>query len=205
MTKTNQEGLFSNKALALIPLCIAMNVALGGLVHFLKVPVYLDATGTILAALLIGWGGGVIVGVASFLLAALIISPVYAFFVGTQAVIAIYIYFVAAHFAGLRTMPRAIITGIGLGIVAGVVSAPIIVWVFGGVSGSGRDLITALLAGSGQQILKAVLLSGAASEPVDKTLQVLIVFSLLRNSPLALIGSYRNPVLVRNGFLPASE
>ncbi|WP_295882165.1 hypothetical protein [uncultured Thiohalocapsa sp.] len=203
MTELTKRSLFNQQALALMPLCIALNIALGGVVHFLKLPIYLDATGTILATLLLGLPAGVIVGVASFLLASLVISPVYVFFVGTQAAIAIYIYLVARYLHGLLSTPRAIATGIGLGVLAGVVSAPIIVLVFGGVSGSGRDLVTALIASSGQQILNAVMLSGAASEPIDKTLQVLIAFSLLRGSPKGLLERFRNPWLVGNGFLKA--
>jgi len=88
-----------------------------------------------------------------------------------------------------------------LGIVAGVVSAPVIVLVFGGVSGSGRDLITAGLISTGQQIYKAVILSGAASEPVDKLLQALAAFFIIKSSPKSILNQFRNPLLEKNGLL----
>lgn len=192
---------FSNKVLTLIPLCIALNLVLGGLVHVLKLPIYLDATGTILVTLLAGWRAGVVVGVASFLLASLIISPVYVYFIGTQAVIAVYVYLLASKLKGLRSVPYACLTGIGLGVVAGIVSAPVIVAVFGGVSGSGRDLITAILMNSGQQVLNAVILSGATSEPVDKLLQVLIAYSLIKGTPKHLLQHFDNKMLRDNKLL----
>lgn len=192
---------FTTKQLALMGMLIALNVAIGGIVHVIKLPIFLDAIGTVLAVLLLGWRAGIVVGVLSFLVAAVVINPVYVWFIGTQAVIAIFIYLLAAKLASFKSLPRVIATGIALGIVAGIVSAPIIVVVFGGVAGSGRDLITAGLLSTGQQIYKAVLLSGAASEPVDKLLQVLTAFFVLKSLPKKVLEQFRNPVLEKNGFL----
>jgi energy-coupling factor transport system substrate-specific component len=192
---------FTPKQLALMGMCIALNVAIGGIVHVLKLPIFLDAVGTILAVLLIGLVPGIVVGVLSFVVAAIIINPVYLYFVGTQAVVAIYIYLVAKHFAAFSTLTRTIIAGLLLGVVAGVVSAPVIVTVFGGVAGSGRDLITAGLIATGQQVFKAVILSGAASEPVDKVLQCIAVFFALRAMPKNLLRSFANPLLEKNNFI----
>lgn len=192
---------FTTKQLALMGMLIALNVAIGGIVHVIKLPIFLDAIGTVLAVLLLGWEAGIVVGVLSFLVAAVVINPVYIWFIGTQAVIAIFTYLLAAKLASFKSLPRVIATGIALGIVAGIVSAPIIVIVFGGVAGSGRDLITAGLLSTGQQIYKAVLLSGIASEPVDKLLQVLTAFFVLKSLPKKVLEQFRNPVLEKNGFL----
>ncbi len=192
---------FTTRQLALMGMLIALNVAIGGIVHVIKLPIFLDAVGTVLATLILGLGAGVVVGVLSFVVAAVVINPVYVWFVATQAAIAIFIYVLASRFAAFKSLPRVIATGIALGVVAGIVSAPIIVGVFSGVSGSGRDLITAGLISTGQQIYKAVILSGAASEPVDKVLQVLAAFYVLRALPKKVLGQFRNPVLEKNGFL----
>ena len=189
------------KSLALMSMLIALNIAIGGVVHLIKLPVFLDAIGTILAAVLLGFVPAVVVGVVSFLIAAALISPVYVWFVGTQAVIAAFAWICATHFGTFRSVPRAAITGICLGIVAGIVSAPVIVLVFGGVAGSGRDLVTAALLSTGHQIYKAVLMSGAASEPIDKVLQVLAALFVLRGLPKSLLRQFRNPALERNGLV----
>jgi energy-coupling factor transport system substrate-specific component len=187
--------------LALIPVGIALNVALGGVVNALKLPIYLDAVGTILVTVLVGWKAGVVVGVISFILASILISPVYVYFIGTQAVIAVYVHLVITHLRILSRPWKIALAGVGLGIVAGVVSAPVIVYVFGGASGSGRDLVTALIVGSGQQIMKAVVLSGAASEPIDKTLQLFLAYSLVRSLPKRVLGRFSNKALRANGLL----
>lgn len=180
---------------------VALNVSIGGLVHVTKLPIFLDAIGTIIAVLLLGLAPGMVVGVVSFLLASVLINPVYIWFVGTQAVIAAFVYLFASRLAAFKSLGRVFPTGIALGIVAGVVSAPVIVLVFGGVAGSGRDLITAGLISTGQQIYKAVILSGAASEPVDKLLQTLAAFYVVRSLPKRILARFRNPVLEKNGFL----
>lgn len=192
---------FTTRQLALMGMLVALNVAVGGIVHVIKLPIFLDSIGTILAAVILGLGGGVVVGVLSFLVAAVLINPVYIWFIGTQAAIAIAVYLLASRLATFKSVPRVVVMGIVLGVVAGIVSAPIIILVFGGVAGSGRDMITAGLISTGQQIYKAVILSGAASEPVDKVLQVLAAFFVLRALPKSVLGQFRNAVLEKNGFL----
>jgi energy-coupling factor transport system substrate-specific component len=190
----------STAQLSLMGMLIAFNVALGGFIHVIKLPIFLDAIGTILAAVLLGMRPAIIVGVLSFVISAAVISPVYLWFTPTQAVIAVAVALMAAKLGVFRSLPRVIPAGIALGVIAGIFSAPIIVYVFGGVAGSGRDLITASLVSTGQQIYKAVLLSGAASEPVDKLLQMLAAFFILRALPKRVLQPFQNPVLEKNGF-----
>ena len=190
----------SNHQLTLMATLVALNVSIGGLVHVIKLPIYLDAIGTIVAAVVLGLVPAIVVGVLSFLVAAAIINPVYIYFCGTQAVIAVYAY-LAARIGVFKSLARAIPAGILLGIVTGIVSAPVIVFVFGGVAGSGRDLITAALIRTGHQVFHSVLLSGAASEPVDKLLQVVAAFYVLKKLPKSLLSRHRNPALQANGLL----
>lgn len=192
---------FNEKQLALMGVLISFNVAIGGLVHIIKLPVFLDAMGTILTVFLIGPIAGALVGIASFLIASALISPVYAWFIGTQAIIAFTVYILAFNFKAFKSIWRVVISGIILGIIAGIVSAPVIVLVFGGVSGSGRDLITATLVGSGQQVFKAVLMSGAASEPVDKSIQLLFAYFVLRSMPKKILREFDNRLLRINHLL----
>lgn len=172
--------------LALIPLGIALNLVLGTLVHTLKLPIYVDAVGTILVTLLAGWRAGIVVGVGSFLIGGLLTNPVLPWFSGTQAAIAIYTHIVGRR-GGFRTLPRSIASGVGLGMIAGVVSAPVIVYLFGGITGSGASLVVAFLLASGKSVLKSVLLSGLAAEPIDKTLQCLLARAVLRGLPSQLL------------------
>ncbi len=188
------------RVLALIPLGIAINLTLGTLVHTLKLPVYVDAVGTIVVTLLAGLRAGVCTGVLSFLLGGVLVNPALPWFSGTQAAIAIYVHLVARK-GWFRSIPRTVACGIGLGIVAGVASAPVIVALFGGLTGSGASLVVAFLLKSGESIYKSVLLSGLASEPLDKTLQCLLAVWLIRGLPERLLRRFPGGTLAKNGFI----
>ena len=64
MNSIRRSGLNST-ALALIPLAIAINIAGGQLVKTLRLPIYLDSIGTVLAGALLGPWIGLITGVLS--------------------------------------------------------------------------------------------------------------------------------------------
>jgi energy-coupling factor transport system substrate-specific component len=196
---TNQSSSQSRQALAVIPLGIALNLALGTIVHTLKLPIFLDAIGTITVTLLLGMRAGIAVGVLSFLIGGLLTDPVLPWFSGTQAIIAIYTHIVAKY-AGFKSIPKTVLSGLGLGIVAAIASAPVIVMLFGGVTGSGSSLVVAFLLKSGQGIIKSVLLSGLASEPLDKTLQCLLAVWIIRGLPRTILQKFTNGSLIQNNM-----
>ena len=73
--------------------------------------------------------------------------------------------------------------GIGWGIVAAIVSAPVAVYLFGGVTGSGSALVTLFFVKTGHQLLDSVLLSGFSIEPIDKTIQMILAIYVARSTP----------------------
>ena len=87
----------------------------------------------------------------------------------------------------------SLVYGIVTGLVAAVVSAPVVAYLFGGVTGSGSTFIVALFLKAGQQVLSAALLSGLAAEPIDKTLQVLLAALLYRATPAEFIAMLQAP------------
>lgn len=187
--------------LALVPLGIALNLVLGTLVNIVRIPVYVDAVGTIVVAVLVGPWAAVVTGVGSFLLGGALTNPVLPWFSGTQAAIGLYAAF-AARRGWFRSVPRTVIAGVGLGVVAGVVSAPVIVYLFGGITGSGASLIVAFLLASGESLLNSVLLSGLAAEPIDKTIQCLLAIWLLKGMPSSVLERFNVAALAINRLLP---
>jgi len=83
-----------------------------------------------------------------------------------------------------RSIPRTIVTGISIGIAAAIVSAPVIIKLFGGITGSGSGFLTAFLLASGKKIVESAILTGISCEPIDKTIQCLLAFWLVRTLPL---------------------
>jgi energy-coupling factor transport system substrate-specific component len=190
--------MLTTPRLVAIALCAALNFAIGNIVYLIKLPIYLDSIGTILCALLIfpdrlaAITCAFVAGFIAAMLTGLILNPFLPWFSLTILAIAI----VSALLTGLATgmfrarpLPVArfvgAIIGCGLitGIVSAVVSAPVLVYLFGGVTGSGSAFVVALFLKTGQQLLDSVVLAGLTTEPIDKTLQVLLAALLYRGTP----------------------
>lgn len=204
----NAESAAGNKRpqtaalfLATVPVGILLNLGIGTLVHVLKLPLFVDAVGTILVTILVGIPAGITTGVLSFLLGGLLVNPVMPYFSGTQAAIAIFVGIMARQ-SFFRSIPKTVVTGILLGVVAAVVSAPVIVKLFGGITGSGSGVITAFLLASGKSVLKSVFMTGLSCEPVDKTLQCLLVFWLLKSLPRKIKERFSKVGFFQRNFAP---
>lgn len=71
------------------------------------------------------------------------------------------------------------VAGVITGVIAAIVSAPISAYVFGGVTGSGTDLLVAALRQGGADVLQASLGQGFFSDPLDKTITSFVVYTIL--------------------------
>lgn len=184
--------------LVLIPLGVGLNIGLAALVGLLKIPVYLDAIGTIIITLIIGLRAGIITGIISFILMTVTgLGPYHIYFSGTQVVIALLIYLTASK-GFFKSIPKVVITGIVVGIAAAIASAPVIVYLFGGIEANGPGLITAFLAATGKTITESVVLKGISVEPIDKTIQCLLAFMLIRSLPESLLRRFHSQLLKKN-------
>jgi energy-coupling factor transport system substrate-specific component len=177
---------------------IALNVALGTAVFLLKLPIYFDSIGIMLVAILVpgtrhaAFLVASVVAVISFVIGGLLVNPFLPWFTGTGiagAAFGAYVVrgrvddLVSSEASTTSFAVKVLFCGIGWGVVAALVSAPIVVYLFGGVTGSGTTLILAFLVKAGQQLLNAALLTGLAAEPVDKTLQFLCAILIARSTP----------------------
>jgi uncharacterized membrane protein len=84
------------------------------------------------------------------------------------------------------------LAGVITGIVAAFVSAPIAAYVFGGVTGSGVDVIVAALRQGGSDVLHASLGQGLFSDPIDKTITSFVVFIVLAGLSRRIIARFPN-------------
>jgi energy-coupling factor transport system substrate-specific component len=82
------------------------------------------------------------------------------------------------------------VAGVITGIVAAFVSAPISAIVFGGVTGSGTDLLVAALRQGGADVFNAALGQGLFSDPIDKTITSFVVFIILSSLSRRLIARF---------------
>lgn len=188
----------------LVALCAALNLVLGTIMYLLKLPIYLDMIGTILCAMAIqhdrrlAFGASATAGVISFLLGGLV-NPFLPWFSGTVISVAAITAFVTNRWSNtLRTCAvkstgfwiQVVSLGVLTGLVAALVSAPIVVYLFGGVTGSGSAALVAFFLKMGNQLMKAAIFSGLTAEPVDKTVQLLFSVLLLRATPESFLSRF---------------
>jgi energy-coupling factor transport system substrate-specific component len=167
---------------SLLTAFIALNLTIGGLVSWLKLPIYLDSLGIVLATILLGWRYGALCALLTCGLGFFIVSPYLLAYVGTSLAITCTVESLRRRNM-YRSFGRTIICGLIVALVAAVVSAPVTAFLFGGVTASGADFLTAILLKTGQNIMQAVLLSGISSESVDKTVVAVVAFTVLRSLP----------------------
>jgi energy-coupling factor transport system substrate-specific component len=258
--KTARRGGLNSTALALIPLAIAINIAGGQLVKALRLPIYLDSIGTVLAGALLGpwvglltgalsniiwtgigldqyaltfapvaaiigllagfagrlgafqqpaprWLSALIGGVFLFALALFVMMfvnatsnpdgsmalPTAADLLGQQPLVFLVAFVVglAAGYFVLKNAGYAGLAGLLTGVVAAIVSAPIAAYVFGGVTGSGTDLLVAAFRASGAGILQSAFAQGTVSDPFDKMTSFMVVYLIIQALPRRLL--YRFP------------
>ena len=200
--------MFTTPRLVAIALCAALNFAIGIIVYLVKLPIFLDSVGTILCALLIAAdrrAAIVCAFIAGFIgvVLSLPINPFLMWFTGTVLAIALISALLTARATDTfraRPLPapafagKVVLYGVVTGIVAATVSAPVVAYLFGGVTGSGSAFVVAFFLTTGQKLLESTLYAGFTTEPIDKTVQVLLAALLYRATPQEFINMLRpNP------------
>lgn len=199
--------------LIVIALCAALNFSVGSIVYLIKLPIYLDSIGVILCALLIypdrkaAFVCAFAAALTSTVITGVLVNPFLPWFAGTDLAIALVSTFLTARFGdSFRARPagesdsfrvtatfvrNVVVCGIATGIVAALVSAPVVAYVFGGVTGSGSAFLVGMFLKTGQTLWNATLSSGLIADPIDKTLQVLIAALLYRATPADFLAMVR--------------
>jgi len=187
----SQRG-FNTLTLVMIPVAIAINVAVGQLVLAVKVPIYLDSIGTVLVGILAGPWAGAVTGFLSSTIWTVTgwFPPAIAW-----AGVAVVIGAMAGAFgraAWMHSWWKSALGGVLTGVVAAVLSAPIAAYVFGGVTGSGTDILVAAFRTLGLDALGANMAQGVVSDPIDKLITFLIVYGVLRALPSRFLARFTN-------------
>jgi energy-coupling factor transport system substrate-specific component len=180
---------FNTQTWVLIPIAIAINIAVGQIVLLLKLPVYLDSIGTVLVAVLCGPWAGALTGALSNIIWGIAIDPgalpwwPVAFFIG-------YVAGRMAEWGFFKSWWKVVITGFVVALTAAIVSTPIAVYLFGGITASGSSFITAYLLQTGQGVVQAVLSTGFLVEPVDKITTAMVAFAIILGLPKRTVAGY---------------
>lgn len=190
---------FSTLTLVMIPVAIAINIAVGQLVFALKIPLYLDSIGTVLVGVLAGGWAGALTGLLANMIWGLTgLNVTYAPFAAVAAVIGL----LAGLFSELGWMKRwwkVIVAGLITGLVAATVSAPISAYVFGGVTGGGTDALVAFFRGIGFGILPSSFAQGVSSDPLDKAITFVLVWLIVQSLPKRFLARFPRSEDVQSG------
>ncbi|WP_458116478.1 ECF transporter S component [Arthrobacter sp. D2-10] len=174
----------STQAVVLMPLGIALNISFGQLAGSLGLPIYLDALGTVLVAVLAGPAAGAATGVLSNAIWGLF-NPFALPFAAGSAAIGV-LAGLAARWGMFRRIYLVPVAGLLTGVVGGLLAAPVAAFMFGAAGTMGTNAIVAAFRAMGDTLLVAATKQGLTSDTIDKliifTVVALVVYALPRRT-----------------------
>lgn len=172
---------FSMLAILIIPVAVAVNFVGGQLASLLKLPMYLDCIGTIFGAMLCGPWVGAVIGLLTNVVTG-IANPVNFAFIPVSVVVGL-VTGVLSRKQMFSNWWKWIISMILMALTSMIVAAPIIVYVYGGVTGGGTSIITATMMAAGANIWAAVAGSDGIFTVVDRVISFVISYLIIRVIP----------------------
>jgi energy-coupling factor transport system substrate-specific component len=172
---------FSMLAILIIPIAVAVNFVGGQLALLLKLPLYLDTIGTIFASMLCGpWVGALAGGLTNIING--IASPVNFAFIPVNVIVGLVTGFLAR--GDMFSVWWKWLISIMLMTLASIISAaPIVVLMFGGVTGGGTSLVAAALMATGTNIWLAVIGSDGVFTVIDRSISYFISWFVIKVIP----------------------
>ncbi len=171
----------SVRLLALIPVAVAINLALSAAVDAVGLPLFLDTTGTILTTALAGPVVGILTGVLTSAVNSLR-NPTFWPFVTIQILVALYAW-LAARRGWFRSLKTAVPAGLLLGVIASATSTPISYLIFKCATTGGIALTTKLGQLLGLSDLGACFFGSFVADFGDKAVTFALVATILHALP----------------------
>ena len=172
---------FTMLTILLIPVGVAINVVGGQLASLLHLPMYLDTIGTIFTGIIAGPWVGAVTGLMTNIVTG-ILNPVNFWFIHVNVLVGLVTGFMAR--AGWFTSWwKGLLATVIQAIVSTVASAPVVVYVFGGVTGSGTSLISAVMIAAGTSIWASFLSVEIVWTIVDRIISWLISLGVMKVIP----------------------
>lgn len=164
----------NTKVIAILALCLALNVLGSKVALLLKLPIYLDTIGTLFASATTGPIGGLIVGGLTSILAGLAGDVFSYYFMPVQLIVAL-----AAGIAYKKVAPDNFKNiwwlAFVISIFGTIVSTTITIILFHGITSSGSSIIVQLLYGAGLPKAWAVFIVQILTDYLDRLVGVYVV------------------------------
>lgn len=192
MNKNIWSLKLSTASLVLIPAAVGINYIGKMFASILKLPLWLDAIGTVLAAMLGGPIVGAITGAINNIIYGLTMDPMSFVYALTNIAIGLVVGVLAAK-GWVKTLPKAIVTGVVIALVATLVSTPINIALWGGQTGNvWGDGIFAIMTASGMPVWISSLVDEFVVDFFDKIATVLIAFAIFKGLPKNMTAMFNN-------------
>jgi energy-coupling factor transport system substrate-specific component len=120
--------------------------------------------------------------VTSNLVLGMLSSPIFIAFIPVTAVIGVTAG-IASRVGAFRSVPRALVAGMVIGLLAGATSVPIVLALFGGVTAGGTGIVTIVLRALDLPLASAALIASVSVDVIDKMLSCAIVAAVLARLP----------------------
>lgn len=184
MLQTKKQSIksdFSTLALLTIPIAVAVNFVGSQIHHALSLPLFLDTIGTFFVSMLCGPWVGALTGLIGSLVNGITNPSGIPF-----ALVSICVGLTAGFLARanmFNTWWKIVITVILTSLVSTVVSAPVAVLVYGGVTSSTDSLFAAALMASGVNIWKAVISTNLLFQCLDRVIAIIVTRLIIKVIP----------------------
>ena len=169
---------WSTITLAMIPIGLAINYVGAQIAIALKLPMYLDVIGSIMMGAICGPIPGVVLGALSSAINSLSEPTAIAYIPVTVACGLVAGLLGKAGF--MKQLWKSLIAGFVLAVAAVAISSPITAFLYGGISGTGNDVIVLGLQAAGMGLLPATLIATLITEFFDKLLSCWVVFFVVK-------------------------
>ena len=181
---------FSTPVLVLIPVAVGINYVGKLFAQLLKLPLWLDSIGTVIASMLSGPIVGAISGAINNIIYGLTMDPISFVYALTSVAIGLTVG-IMAYRGRISNLWRAVVVGLVVALVAAVVSTPLNVIFWGGQTGNvWGDALYAYLIAHGVPVWLSSFLDELVVDLPDKVATVIIAFLIFVSLPKRLVQMY---------------
>ena len=181
MAKRSIKEDFTMLSILIIPVGVAINFVGGTLASTLNLPMYLDTIGTIFTGIIAGPWVGAVCGLLTNVVTG-ITNPVNFWFIHVNIIVGLLTGFLARK-GWFADWKKGLLGTVIISVVSTIASAPPVVYVYGGVTGSGTSLLTAVLMESGKSVWTSFLSVEIVWTIVDRIISWLVSLGVMKCIP----------------------
>ena len=176
----------STVSLVMIPVAVCINYVGKLFASALKLPLWLDSIGTVLASMLGGPILGALSGAINNIIFGLTADPMSFVYAGTSIAIGL-VAGILAYKGWMNNFGKALVSGLIVSIVAAVVSTPLNIKFWGGQTGNAwGDAVFGAMMAKQSSLWLASFVDEVLVDVPDKIVTVLISFAIFKSLPKQL-------------------